>query len=103
MADPFVALASGADAKARETLPLLSEYGYDFEKHQFRYDENGNNITVTEVEALKVWIYKALMTERYRYLAYHVMNTALPLNPIRERCPTTSIRQTRSARTSGRG
>lgn len=71
MADPFVALASGADAKARETLPLLSEYGYDFEKHRFRYDENGNNITVTEDEALKVWIYKALMTERYRYLAYH--------------------------------
>lgn len=47
------------------------EYGYDFEKHRFRYDENGNNITVTEDEALKVWIYKALMTERYRYLAYH--------------------------------
>ena len=69
MADPFVALASGADASARETLPLLSEYGYDFEKHQFRYDENGNNITVTEDEALRVWIYKALMTERY--LAYH--------------------------------
>ena len=71
MADPFVALASGADTSARETLPLLSEYGYDFEKHRFRYDENGNNITVTEDEALKVWIYKALMTERYRYLAYH--------------------------------
>ena len=66
MADPFVALASGADASVRETLPLLSEYGYDFEKHRFRYDENGNNITVTEDEALKVWIYKALMTERYR-------------------------------------
>lgn len=71
MADPFVALASEADANIRETLPLLSEYGDDFEKHRFRYDENGNNITVTEDEALKVWIYKALMTERYRYLAYH--------------------------------
>lgn len=71
MADPFVALASRADASVRETLPLLSEYGYDFEKHQFRYDENGNNTTVTEDEALKVWIYKALMTERYQYLAYH--------------------------------
>ena len=79
MADPFVALASGADASSRETLPLLSEYGYDFEKHRFRYDENGNNITVTEDEALKVWIYKALMTERYRYLPT-MMNTALPLN-----------------------
>lgn len=71
MANPFVAMASGENAAARETLPLLAEYGYDFEKHRFRYDENGNNITVTEDEALKVWIYKALMTERYRYLAYH--------------------------------
>lgn len=71
MADPFVALASEKNTSASETLPLLSEYGYDFAKHKFRYDENGNNITVTEDEALKVWIYKALMTERYRYLAYH--------------------------------
>ena len=28
------------------------------------------NLMVTENEALKVWIYKAILTERYRYLAY---------------------------------
>ena len=38
MANPFVAMASGENAAARETLPLLAEYGYDFEKHRFRYD-----------------------------------------------------------------
>lgn len=101
MADPFVALASEADTSVRETLPLLSEYGYDFEKHRFRYDENGNNITVTENEALKVWIYKALMTERYRYLAYHD-EYGITIEPYQERCLTASIQQTRSARISGR-
>lgn len=46
------------------------EYGYDFDKQCFRYDEKGQNLMVTENEALKVWIYKAILTERYRYLAY---------------------------------
>lgn len=32
--------------------------------------KKGQNLMVTENEALKVWIYKAILTERYRYLAY---------------------------------
>lgn len=71
MADPFIARNTQTIQSAADTLPILTEYGYDFDKQQFLYDENGNNITVTEDEALKVWIYKAILTERYRYLAYH--------------------------------
>lgn len=71
MANPFVSLSSRADTVTSKQLTPLAEYGYDFETNQFTYDENGNHITVTENEALKVWIYKALRTERYRYLAYH--------------------------------
>ena len=71
MADPFIARNTQTIQSAADTLPILTEYGYDFDKQQFLYDENGNIVTVTEDEALKVWIYKAILTERYRYLAYH--------------------------------
>ncbi len=71
MADPFIARNTQTIQSAADTLPLFTEYGYDFDTQQFLYDENGNNVTVTEDEALKVWIYKAILTERYRYLAYH--------------------------------
>ena len=70
MADPFVAMNSIQAANRNESLPLFVEYGYDFDKQCFRYDEKGQNLMVTENEALKVWIYKAILTERYRYLAY---------------------------------
>ena len=70
MANPFVAMNSPQAANSNESLPLFVEYGYDFEKQCFRYDEKGQNLMVTENEALKVWIYKAILTERYRYLAY---------------------------------
>lgn len=70
MANPFVAMNSTQAANQNESLPLFVEYGYDFEKQCFRYDEKGQNLMVTENEALKVWIYKALLTERYRHLAY---------------------------------
>lgn len=71
MADPFIARNTQTIQSAADILPLLTEYGYDFDTQQFLYDENGNNVTVNEDEALKVWIYKAILTERYRYLAYH--------------------------------
>lgn len=69
MANPFVSLTA-KNVSRTSALPLLTEYAYDFEKRRFRYDENGQHLIVTENEALKVWIFKALLTERYRYLAY---------------------------------
>ena len=56
MADPFVAMNSIQAANRNESLPLFVEYGYDFDKQCFRYDEKGQNLMVTENEALKVWI-----------------------------------------------
>lgn len=56
-------------AGSASTLPLFVEYAWDFEHDCFIY-EKGKNKTVAGREALKVWIYKTLKTERYRYLAY---------------------------------
>ena len=70
MPNPFVSINS-TNRDETADLPLFKEYGYDFDKKSFLFDGTGKHITVTENEALKVWIYKALMTERYRYLAYH--------------------------------
>lgn len=51
------------------TLPLFAEYAWDFNNDCFIY-RNGKNVIVTGNEALKVWIYKTLKTERYRYKVY---------------------------------
>lgn len=50
-------------------LKLLKEYAWDFENNDFIY-LNGRNIMLEGIEAIKVWIYKALKTPRYLYLAY---------------------------------
>lgn len=68
---PFVGSVSGtASTSTDEDLPLLTEYAWDFEQDKFLYDGNGHHIVVTGQEALKVWIYKALKTERYEHEAY---------------------------------
>lgn len=54
---------------AENNLPLLKEYAWDFE-HDCFIKRDGKFVIVTGKEALKVWIYKTLKTERYRYLAY---------------------------------
>ena len=51
-------------------LPLFQEYAWDFERDCFLYDVNGRHILLTGNPALEVWIYKALKTERFEYLAY---------------------------------
>ncbi len=52
-----------------EELPIFQEYAYDFENNCLKL-WNGNTFFVEKNEALKIWIYKALITERFRYLAY---------------------------------
>lgn len=65
---PFV---GGLTIQEREQeLPLFVEYDWDFERNTFKHDNLGNRIKVTADDALKVWVYKALMTERNQYLAY---------------------------------
>ena len=70
MANPFVTLEEDAEETTADELPELEEYAWDFDKNTFRYDSNGKFITVYENEALKVWIYKCLKCERYRYNVY---------------------------------
>lgn len=53
-----------------DDLPVLKEYAWDFETDKFIYDNSGNHVIVEKNEALKVWIYKALKTERFDYMAY---------------------------------
>lgn len=53
-----------------DELPMFHEYAWDFGQDKFRYDGNGNHILLSGNDALEVWIYKALKTERFSYLAY---------------------------------
>lgn len=68
MSDPFVLAETSADTAA--DLPELREYAWDFTHDVFIYDANGRHKIVTENEALKVWVYKCLKTERFRYQSY---------------------------------
>lgn len=45
------------------------EYAWDFETGDFAL-KNGAPYIVEGFEALRIWIYKALKTERYEYLAH---------------------------------
>jgi len=68
MGNPFV--SGNTDNVAIEnSLPTFTEYAWDFVNDQFIF-ENGSHKIVAENEALKVWIYKTLKTERWRYRAY---------------------------------
>ena len=70
MSDDYPFTGITAETDYEETLDVPKELDYDFEKHDYKYDKNGQHIIVTGNDALKIWIYKALSTERFRYLAY---------------------------------
>ena len=67
--NPFVKMRSQR-VPTKHTLPLLKEFAWNFARDCFLYEADGTIRIVQENEALKVWIYKALKTERYRYEAY---------------------------------
>jgi hypothetical protein len=70
MANPFVSgISSVNTTNAENSLPTFQEYAWDFVNDQFIF-ESGKHKIVTDNEALKVWIYKTLKTERWRYAAY---------------------------------
>lgn len=52
-----------------QALPLCREAAWDFE-HDVPIFRGGEPVTVTEKEALKVWIWRALRTQRFRYEIY---------------------------------
>ena len=47
----------------------MTEYAYDFENNCLK-TRGGKYYTVSGLEALKIWIYKVLLTPRARYAAY---------------------------------
>lgn len=61
--NPDVALEVNKD------LPMFREYAYDFENQCLKL-KDGNTYLVEGNEALRIWIYFALGTARYRYIAY---------------------------------
>ncbi|WMI81605.1 DUF2634 domain-containing protein [Anaerotignum sp. MB30-C6] len=69
MADLFPFFGDGIAATEEKEMPLYKEVAWDFENNVPRL-KNGEFYIVTGNEALKTWCYKALMTERYRYIIY---------------------------------
>ena len=53
-----------------EEMPIFKEYAIDFKTREYIKDENGIKV-LEKNEALKVWIFKALKTERFRYTDVH--------------------------------
>lgn len=56
-------------ANSTNYLKPLKEYAWDFDKNQFIL-QDGKFQIVEGKEAIKIWIWKALHTQRYRYMAY---------------------------------
>lgn len=69
---PFVGASEALIQASSDTqdLPSFKEFAWDFEKNCFLYDKSGKHILLEGTEAIKIWVYKALATERYTYLAY---------------------------------
>ena len=51
-----------------EEMPTFKEYAIDFKTGEYIKDENNDIKVLEKNEALKVWIFKALKTERFRYV-----------------------------------
>lgn len=66
---PFAGLTRTVES-SKSDLPLFREYEWDFKNDTFKYNSGGNRIILDGDAALKVWVYKALKTERNQYLAY---------------------------------
>lgn len=50
-------------------FPMLQEWAYDFDNNELLTDENGLPYLVSGNEALKIWLFWAVITERYRWSA----------------------------------
>jgi len=46
------------------------EYAYDFENNELLTDSQGQHYFVYGNEAMKIWIYKCMLTARFKYSAY---------------------------------
>lgn len=66
---PFIEATEEETEEIEEELPLAKEYAWNFDKEDFRY-KNGKMYFVEGNEAIKVWLWKLLKTERFRDLIF---------------------------------
>lgn len=68
---PFIDVTISDDVIENESvnLPVFKEISWDFDKNEFEIIK-GNLKIVEGKEALKIWIYKALNTKRYKHIIY---------------------------------
>ena len=74
---PFIDASGVTDTKKVTDLPLLKEYAYDYARNELLLDENGCTYLVEGNAALRIWIFKALTTARFRRRNSKVRNEAL--------------------------
>lgn len=67
---PFIDASGSSDTKDGDNLPMLREYAYDYETNELKLDAAGRTYLVEGNEALRIWIFKALTTARFRHTAY---------------------------------
>ncbi|MDN4093581.1 DUF2634 domain-containing protein [Brevibacillus agri] len=56
-----------------ETVKIGKSFLYDFKTNQFVM-QNGKNVVVEGIDALKMWIEKTLRTEKFRFKIYERVN-----------------------------
>lgn len=62
-------LTEVTDTQGVAELPVFRELAFDFDTKQLK-TKGGQYYYVEKNEAIKIWIYKALFSSRYTYLAY---------------------------------
>lgn len=62
-------LTETLEIQTTEELPIFRELAFDFDTGELK-TIGGNYYYVEKNEAIKVWIWKALFSSRYTYLAY---------------------------------
>lgn len=67
---PFIDASGIVEDTGSGNLPMFREYAYDFNKNELLLDKNGCTYLVEGNAALRIWIFKALTTARFRYTAY---------------------------------
>lgn len=66
---PYISVES--TTRLTNDMPLFKEIAWDFIKNEPIIDKSTNEFVIVEgIEAIKVWIYKTLLTERYAYEIY---------------------------------
>ncbi|MCC0764937.1 DUF2634 domain-containing protein [Clostridioides sp. ES-S-0006-03] len=66
---PFMGVPDDYTSPSNEELHIFKEFAWNFEKDE-KIIENGDFKVVERNEAIKVWIYKTIKTDKYVHLIY---------------------------------